>query len=99
MKKIYVGNLNLLTNANQVQTAFESYGRVLKAGILCSRNTGSSLGFAYVLMNNDREGNEAIQGLNGADLDGRPMDVQEALPPEERNKNESRFHGMKLRPR
>ena len=99
MKKIYVGNLNLLTDANQVQTVFESYGRVLKAGILRSRNTGDSLGFAYVLMNNDREGNEAIQGLNGANLDGRPMDVQEALPPEERNKNESRFHGMKLRPR
>jgi cold-inducible RNA-binding protein len=99
MKKIYVGNLNLLTDANQVQTVFESYGRVLKAGILRSRNTGNSLGFAYVLMNNDREGNEAIQGLNGANLDGRPMDVQEALPPEERNKNESRFHGMKLRPR
>jgi len=99
MKKIYVGNLNLLTNANQVQTVFESYGRVLKAGILLSRNTGNSLGFAYVLMNNDREGNEAIQRLNGANLDGRPMDVQEALPPEERNKNESRFHGMKLRPR
>jgi RNA recognition motif-containing protein len=99
MKKIYVGNLNLLTNANQVQTVFESYGRVLKAGILCSRNTGDSLGFAYVLMSNDREGNEAIQGLNGANLDGRPMDVQEALPPEERNKNESRFHGMKLRAR
>jgi len=98
MKRIYVGNLNLLTNANQVQTLFESYGRVLRAGIMRSHNTGSSLGFAYVLMSNDREGNEAMQELNGANLDGRPMDVQEAFPPE-RNKNESRFHGMELRSR
>ena len=67
MKRIYVGNLNLLTNANQVQTLFESYGRVLRAGIMRSHNTGSSLGFAYVLMSNDREGNEAIQKLT-ADL-------------------------------
>jgi RNA recognition motif-containing protein len=88
----------LLTNANQVQTLFESYGRVLRAGIMRSHHTGSSLGVAYVLMSNDREGNEAIQKLNGANLDGRPMDVQEAFPPE-RNKNESRFHAMELRSR
>ena len=98
MKRIYVGNLNLLTDANQVQTLFESYGRVLKTGINCNRNGGESLGFAYVLMRNDSEGNEAIQELNGAILDGRAMDVQEALPPE-RRKDEKRFHGVKLRPR
>jgi RNA recognition motif-containing protein len=99
MKRIYVGNLNLLTNASQVQALFESYGSVLKAGIICDRNSGESLGFAYVLMSNDTEGNEAIQQLNGVSLDGRPLDVQEALPPEGHNKDEKRFHGLKLRAR
>ena len=99
MKRIYVGNLNLLTKADQVQALFESFGSVLKAGIICDRNSGESLGFAYVLMSNDVEGNEAIQQLNGVKLDGRPLDVQEALPPEGAGKNEKRFHGMKLRPR
>ena len=97
MKRIYVGNLNLLTKADQVQALFESFGSVLKAGIICDRNSGESRGFAYVLMSNDAEGNEAIQQLNGVTLDGRPLDVQEALPPEGLNKNEKRFHGMKLR--
>src|SRR5260370_42501299 len=85
MKRIYVGNLNLLTNANQVQTLFESYGRVLRAGIMRSHNTGSSLGLAYVLMSNDREGTEAMQELNGATLDGRPMEMQQARPHERTN--------------
>lgn len=98
MKRIYVGNLNLLTGANHVQRLFESYGSVLKTGIIRNRNGGESLGFAYVLMSNDTEGNEAIQELNGAMLDGRPMDVQEALPLAQRG-NEKRFHGLKLRAR
>lgn len=97
MKRIYVGNLNLLTKADQVQALFESFGSVLKAGLICDRNSGESRGFAYVLMSNDVEGNEAIQQLNGINLDGRPLDVQEAFPPDGPNKNEKRFHGMKLR--
>lgn len=99
MKRIYVGNLNLLTDANQVQTLFESYGKVLKAGIVRNRDSGASLGFAYVLMSNDNEGNEAIQRLNGESLDGRPIDVQEALPPEAREKDKKRFHGVRLHSR
>ena len=98
MKRIYVGNLNLMTSANQVQRLFESYGSVLKTGIIYSRDGGGSLGFAYVLMSNDSEGNEAIQELNGAILDGRSIDVQEALPLGQRG-NEKRFHGLKLRAR
>ena len=99
MKRIYVGNLNLLTETNQVQALFEGYGKVLKAGIIRNRNSGASLGFAYVLMSNDSEGNEAIQRLNGQNLDGRPLDVQEALPPEEREKDKKRFHGARLNSR
>jgi RNA recognition motif-containing protein len=100
MKKIYVGNLASLTNATQVQTLFEGYGKVLKAGLVCHHDTGEPLGFAYVLMSDDEEGNEAIQNLNGTTLDGRTMDVKEALPPGERTDSKKKhFHGMKLRPR
>ena len=99
MKRIYVGNLNLLTDAHQVQTLFEGYGSVLKAGIIRNRNSGESLGFAYVLMNNDVEGQEAIQQLNGKTLDGRPIDVQEALPPGARETEKKRFQRTKLNSR
>ncbi len=97
MKTIYVGNLSLGTNASQVQMLFESYGKVLKSGIMNDRATGGSLGFAYVLMNNETEANEAIQHLDGASLDGHAIDVREANPPEKREQDKGRFHGMRLR--
>jgi RNA recognition motif-containing protein len=99
MKKIYVGNLGSLTSADQLQALFEGYGKVLKSGILCNHTTGEPLGFAYVVMSDDNEGNDAIQDLNGASLNGRLIDVREALPPEERDKNEKRFRGVKVRSR
>lgn len=99
MKRIYVGNLNSLTTASQVHALFESYGSVLKAGIMRDRMSGESLGFAYVLMKNDAEGNEAIQRLRGVALDGRHLDVQEAFPPGARETEKRRFHGMKLNSR
>jgi cold-inducible RNA-binding protein len=99
MKKIYVGNLGTLTRPDEVQALFESYGKVLKSGILCNHTTGEPLGFAYVVMSDDNEGNDAIQDLNGTNLNGRPIDVREALPPEEREKNEKRFRGVKTRTR
>lgn len=89
----------MLTTADQVQTLFESYGNVVKAGIICDRNSGESLGFAYVLMDNDSEGTEAIQQLNGTTLDGRPLDVQEALSPEARAKEQKNFRGARLHSR
>ena len=53
MKKIYVGNLGSLTSGMEVQTLFESYGKVLRAGVLANPDTGESRGFGYVLMSDD----------------------------------------------
>jgi len=99
MKKIYVGNMGSLTSGMEVQTLFESYGKVLRAGVLANPDTGESRGFGYVLMSDDEEANEAIQDLNGKTLNGHRIDVQEALPPGERDTHQKNFHGRKLRAR
>ena len=82
MKRIYVGNLGRDTTAGDVQALFQQYGKVSRAGIICDPATGNSRGFAFVLMGNDREGDEAIRNLNQKPLAGRRMDVKEAVPPE-----------------
>ncbi len=82
MKRIYVGNLDTAITAGDVQNLFQQYGKVSRAGIICDPATGRSRGFAFVLMGNDREGEEAIRNLNQSSLAGRRLDVKEALPPE-----------------
>lgn len=82
MKRIYVGNIGAETTAGELQVLFQQYGKVSRAGIICDPETGRSRGFAFVLMGNDREGDEAIRNLNQKPLAGRRIDVKEALPPE-----------------
>ena len=81
MKRIYVGNLTTGTNASTLQTLFEKYGHVSKTGIVCNRDTGEPRGFGFVLMRNDRMGDNAIKALNGSNLNGQNIHVLEALPP------------------
>lgn len=81
MKRIYVGNLDALTSAEQVQALFAHYGDVTRAAIICDQNTGASRGFGYVLMRDDMKAENAIQRLNGAQFEGRALDIKEALPP------------------
>lgn len=81
MKRIYVGNLDAGTSAGEIEVLFQQYGKVSKAGIICDPATGLSRGFAFVLMGNDREGEDAIRNLNQTALAGRRIDVKEALPP------------------
>jgi cold-inducible RNA-binding protein len=92
MKRIYVGNLDAQITAGDIQVLFEQYGKVNRAGIICDPETGRSRGFAFVLMGNDREGEEAIQNLNQRSLAGRRLDVKEALPPEADPKYRERAH-------
>ena len=82
MKRIYVGNIGVETTAGEIQVLFQQYGKVSRAGIICDPETGRSRGFAFVLMGNDHEGDEAIRNLNQKALAGRRIDVKEALPPE-----------------
>ena len=85
MKRIYVGNLSPLTTAAELQNNFERFGKVQKLGMISELATGKPLGFAFVLMKDDREGDDAIHQLNQHHLNGRPLDVREALPPNERS--------------
>ena len=64
---------------------FESYGSVDRVNIVTDRETGQPRGFAFVEMSNDAEGNAAINGLNGRDVDGRTLNVNEARPKAERS--------------
>lgn len=78
--KIYVGNLSYSVNEDELRTAFEPFGTVDSVDVIIDRNTGRSKGFGFVEMSNDEEAKAAIAGLNGKDLAGRSMNVNEARP-------------------
>ncbi len=78
--KIYVGNLSYSTNEDEIRTAFAPFGTVDSVDVIIDRNTGRSKGFGFVEMSNDDEAKAAIAGLNGKDMSGRSMNVNEARP-------------------
>ena len=81
---IYVGNLSYDSNDESLRVLFEQYGTVEKARVIEDRETGRSRGFGFVEM--DTEGGQAaIQALNGTELDGRALKVNEARPREARS--------------
>jgi RNA recognition motif-containing protein len=84
MKKIYVGNLSFETTDASLRTLFSTYGNVTSATILTDRETGRSRGFGFVEMDDDAAALAAIQALNGHNLDGRSLNVNEARPREAR---------------
>jgi len=81
-KKLYVGNISFDTTSDDLVQAFSQYGTVLGAQIVSDRETGRSRGFAFVEMHTGAD--EAIAALNGAQLQGRTMTVNEAKPREDR---------------
>jgi RNA recognition motif-containing protein len=81
-KKLYVGNISFETTSDDLVQAFSQFGTVLGAQIVSDRDTGRSRGFAFVEMHDGAEA--AIAGLNGAQLAGRTLTVNEARPREER---------------
>lgn len=81
---IYVGNLSYNTTDESLRSAFEAHGRVDSARVIMDKFTGQSRGFGFVEMANRSEAQAAIDALNGKDLDGRPVRVNEARPREER---------------
>ena len=80
MKNIFVGNLSFGTTEDTLRSMFDTYGTVDRVNIVTDRDTGQARGFAFVEMGVDAEGNAAINGLNGRDLDGRALNVNEARP-------------------
>lgn len=80
--KIYVGNLPFSTNDDSLRTAFEAHGQVATAQIVMDRETGRPRGFGFVEMPNDEEARKAIAAMNGQQLGGRTLVVNEARPKE-----------------
>ncbi len=81
---IYVGNLSFDVGDDDLRTEFEAFGAVESATVVKDRFTGKSRGFGFVEMNEQTEGQAAIEGLNGKDVKGRELRVNEARPREER---------------
>lgn len=81
---IFVGNLSYSTVDDDLRQAFERHGTVTSARVINDRETQRSRGFGFVEMPNDAEGNKAIEALNGFNLGGRDLRVNEARPREER---------------
>ena len=77
---LYVGNLNWQTTEADLQAAFEAFGQVTSVTIIKDKYTGQSRGFGFVEMADDSEGQAAIDGLNGKELDGRTLRIDRARP-------------------
>lgn len=81
---IYVGNLSFSSTEDSIRSMFESHGEVTEVKIVTDRDTGRSRGFAFVEMSNDEEARKAIEALNGKEVDGRNLTVNEARPKPDR---------------
>ncbi|HEY1800623.1 MAG TPA: RNA-binding protein [Terriglobales bacterium] len=84
MKNLYVGNLPHATTEAELRSVFEAHGAVEKVSMVTDRDTGRSRGFAFVEMTDAGEAEKAIAALNGTDLGGRTLKINEAKPKTER---------------
>jgi len=85
LKNIFVGNLSFNTNEEELRQLFEPYGQVDRVSIMTDRDTGRSRGFGFVEMASNEDGEKAIAGLNGSQVGGRTINVNEARPKTERS--------------
>jgi len=85
MKNIFVGNLNFGATEDAVRSLFEQYGAVERVSIVTDRDTGQPRGFGFVEMSANADADRAIAELNGRELDGRALNVNEARPKTERS--------------
>ncbi|MCX6112958.1 MAG: RNA-binding protein [Proteobacteria bacterium] len=83
-KKLYVGNLPYSVNDQKLSDLFASVGEVVSAKVITDHDSGRSKGFGFVEMANDGDAQKAISKLDGYDIDGRNLRVNEARPKEER---------------
>ena len=82
--RLYVGNLSFNSTEDSIRQAFSAFGEVSSVHMVTDRDTGQPRGFGFVEMGGSSEGQAAIDGLNGTDLDGRTLNVNEARPRPER---------------
>ena len=90
LKNIFVGNLAFGATESAIRSLFERYGIVDRVNLVTDRDTGRSRGFAFVEMSGSAQADQAIKALNGAELDGRALNVNEARPKTEGGRGFSR---------
>ena len=93
MKNIFVGNLSFGATEDAVRSMFEAYGTVDRVSVVTDRETGRARGFGFVEMSVNDEAERAIAALNGRELDGRALNVNEARPKEDRGGGGGGFRG------
>ena len=93
MKNIFVGNLSFGATEDAVRSMFAAHGSVDRVSIVTDRDTGQARGFGFVEMSNNDEGDRAIAALNGVELDGRALNVNEARPKTDRASGGGGFRG------
>jgi RNA recognition motif-containing protein len=82
LMKLYVGNLSFSTSEDRLREVFSAFGEVTSASLVMDRETGRPRGFGFVEFKNDEEAKAAIAGMNGKNIDGRDLTVNEARPRE-----------------
>ena len=92
-KKLYVGNLTYGVTDSTLSQLFEAHGSVQSAQVIMDRDTGRSKGFGFVEMGSDAEAQAAIQALNGKEVEGRALTVNEAKPREDRGGGRGGYGG------
>src|SRR3990172_12611139 len=85
MKNLFVGNMSFQTTESDLRSMFEPFGEITRINVVTDRDTGRARGFAFVEMTNDEEAAGAISALNGKEVDGRALNVNEARPKTERS--------------
>lgn len=83
--KLYVGNLSYQTDETELREQFAQFGTVVSANVVTDRDTGRSRGFGFVEMGTEEEARAAETGMNGRELDGRSLKVNESRPRENRS--------------
>jgi len=93
MKNLYVGNLPHSTTESELRTVFEAHGAVEKVNIVTDRDTGRARGFAFVEMTDAGEAEKAVAALNGTELGGRALKINEAKPKTDRPRGDGQRFG------
>src|SRR5207245_10171309 len=93
MKKLFVGNIPHTTTEAELRTLFEPHGAIEQVSIVTERDTGRSRGFAFVEMSDSAEAEKAIAALNGTQLGGRTLNINEARPKNDRGGFKGRRSG------
>jgi cold-inducible RNA-binding protein len=90
MKNIFVGNLDFAATESSLRSLFEPFGKVDRVNVVTDRDTGRSRGFAFVEMSDSAQAERAITALNGTQVDGRALNVNEARPKSDSGRGHSR---------